>query len=370
MFPLRLYRTISNIPPGTKLSPAKFFKSFYVEENLLHDVLKEQPEKKHFLGTIPRVFFTEVKREEIPDVAMKILELFAGFAKTFSETFIYRNKRANHILNLEKFLENIPNREIKSAESINLIINSFKENLATLIKQNIKLEQLGGGAIGQAFKLTVKDNDFTVKTFAPAYKKYRLTFRYFLEKLPCNHGGEIEPVLSTFIAHKSGTGITPRFYFGKIAYNNNNDGYLVSRYVSNNAVPQIKNVAFLHMASPIEFIDVMTYPDWNHINGIVYDIGGAKLKQYYPNDRETAKFIRKLCALVDKGDVIKCKEFLDANTSNPKCHEAIAYIKKESWKNEFYDDCLYHKEITANQKEILSMLGVEKFKSNEFYCEK
>ncbi len=45
MFPLRLYRTITNIPQGAKLSPAKFFKSFYVEENLLHDILKEQPEK-------------------------------------------------------------------------------------------------------------------------------------------------------------------------------------------------------------------------------------------------------------------------------------------------------------------------------------
>ncbi len=301
---------------------------------------------------------------------MKIRELFAGFAKSLAEISIYKKGAVNRILNLKEFLENIPNSEIKSADSIKNIINSFKENLATLIKQSIKIEQLGDGLIGQAFKLTIKDKNFTVKSFAPVYDGLRLTFRSFLEKLPCGHGGEIEPVLSTFIAHKSGTGITPRFYFGKIAYNNNNDGYLVSRYVSNNAVTQIKNIAFLHMASPIEFIDVMTHPDWNHINGIVYDIGGAKLKQYYPNDRETAKFIRKLCALADKGDVIKCKEFLDANTSNPKCQEAIAYIKKEAWKNELYDDCLYNKEITANQKEILSMLGVEKFKTNEFYCEK
>lgn len=363
MFPLRLYRTISNIPPGTKLSPAKFFKSFYVEENLLHDVLKEQPEKKYFLGTIPRVFFTEIKREEIPEVAMKIRELFASFAKNLSEISIYKKGSVSRILSLKEFLENLSNQNTNSAVSPDIIINSFKENLATLIKQNIKLEQLGDGTIGQAFKLTIKDKDFTVKSFAPIYEGLRLTFRSFLEKLPCSHGGKIEPILAAFITHKSGTGISPRFYFGKIAYNNNNDGYLVSRYVNKNSVPQIKNIAFLHMASPIEFIDVLIHPDWNHINGIVYDFGGAKLKQHYPNDRETAKFIRKLCALADKGDVIKCKEFLDANASNPKCKDAIEYIKKEAWKNELYDDCLYNKEITDNQKEVLSIFGVEKFKS-------
>lgn len=330
MIPTPIYKSISNIPAGTKINPTKFFKTVFDNGDLANNILEGLPREKQFIGTIPRVFFSSLTPKEIPTTALKIRELFADFSQYIYNATISKNKAT---------------------------IEPFKNKLSELIKQNINFEILGKGARANTFKLTIQDKIFTVKTFAPNNIWPIDPLIKAAERI-CGHGGEIEPIHAKFITHKTGAGITPRFNFGKVDHNNSNDGYIVSRFINEKSKPQIKNTALLHIASPINFKDLIIYPPLNHINGIVYDIGGAELKQHYPNDRETAKFIREICTLADKGNVNKFKNFLKQHELNPKCFDALVYINHESRVNKFFKEAITDGDFTPQQQKILSLIGI------------
>lgn len=338
-----IYRTISHIPSGAKVNPAKLFNRVFDNGELANNILENLPRKKQFVGTIPRVFFSSIKSKEIPDAAIKIRELFAEFTQFVNKTQLSRSKT---------------------------IIEDFKNKLSKLIKQNIIFEIIGDGSRAYAFKLSIQDKEFKVKSFKPAS-----ALRRYMQNESDNsiraieradgHGGEIEAILAQFASHKTGTGILPRFNFGKVAHNNSNDGYMVSRYVKPTEIPQIKNIALLHIASPINFNDTCIHSNINHINGIVFDLGGAKLKKHYPNNRDTAKLIRKICQFIDKGDNKKFKKFLKQNKSNQKCIDAIAYIKRESRVNNIFKEAESWGDFTPQQQEIFSTIGI-RIKDPEF----
>jgi len=344
MLPAPIFRHITNIPKGVKINPTKFFNRVFDEGELAHNILNEQPPQKQFIGTIPRVFFSSLSAQEIPNAAIKIRELFAQFSNLLS----------------------MPTDDTK-------IIKLFKKELKKLIKQNIKVENLGIGTRANTFKLTVKDKNFTVKTFKSATQVKKSLFPgstegeelFNMAERSNGHGGEIEPILAKFIAHKTGTGVVPRFYFGKLGHNNSSDGYMVTKYVDEKAIPQIKNIALLHVASPLNFRDLIVDSslNLNHINGIVYDIGGVTLKNHFPNDLGTAKLIRELCKIIDKDNIERFKIFWKKNLNNPKLFNAFLYINQEARFNNLFKEYIHMNKFTPDQKEILKSIGV-KFKSS------
>lgn len=218
----------------------------------VEQILKECPQTSRHIGALPSDWLTNIPKSERADYTKKISGLFSYFAQKTS----------------------LP-RKIEG-EAFNETVSEFGKRLQALTGQNVEVSYLGKGTIGRTFKIKVGKNTYVSKSFFPDPQKHG----YY-----SSHGKGAEICNASFASKHAVKGQFADFYFGKFARHDDNDGFLVTKFIDiNNArISRIKNKSLnLFLESKVFSNDSFNIE--NSILDTVLDYGAVS-KGYLKNDK-------------------------------------------------------------------------------------
>ena len=175
------------------------------------------------------------------------------------------------------WLTNVPSGDAgQKVEHIYMAINDFQtmkdqsmfaSDLKDILGKEVKVEQLGSGSFGTGYKVSVEGSeDVCLKLFDGLKTDNNSAYNSV-------HGQHIEVQTGLFVNKHSDDFV--KMYFGRVAGNNDRDGFLVTQYLSDNVVP--KNVSNIEGGYAIKSQDA--YGNHNIINGKIIDFGAVIIKK-------------------------------------------------------------------------------------------
>ncbi len=173
-------------------------------------ILEACPDTSRCIGTLPYSWLDKIPKTERSSYIQKINNLFSDFANQTSLS-----------------------REVNE-ETFSQIMNNFANKLELALNQKVDVSFLGKGTIGRTFKIKVNNEEFVIKTFFPDPIKYG----YYSP-----HGKGVEICNACFASKHAIKGEFADFYFGNFARHNDNDGFIVTKFIDfkNARVANVKN---------------------------------------------------------------------------------------------------------------------------------
>ena len=246
----------------------------------IEDVLSKYNSVR-YLGSIPQAWLSDVDEDKKESARERLKEEFSNFARRTS-------------CNCDSY---------NTKYSDDLAIYAFCESFEEITGKIPKIEYLDEGTIGRTFKLSIDNEDYVVKTFF----KDPDTYGYY-----STHGKGAEVLAAAYTQKHSKKGQYADFHFGKFARENDNDGFLVTKYVDfNNSQksPITNNLLKLVQRTPVESYD--KYNIKNTIFDTIVDYGGLKKGGYL--NKKQYRFQREILEAIDNGDYEKYKNILEEN---------------------------------------------------------
>ncbi len=176
----------------------------------VEQILEQCPETSRHIGSLPSSWLDNIPKANRAEYTKRISNLFSDFAKQTS---------------LSRKISNEVFEEITA---------DFAKKLQLYTNQNIEVSFLGKGTIGRTFKIKANNEEFVIKTFYPDPVKYG----YY-----SSHGKGAEICNASYASKHAIKGEFADFYFGKFARQNDNDGFLVTKFINfkNARMSNIKN---------------------------------------------------------------------------------------------------------------------------------
>lgn len=176
----------------------------------VEQILEQCPETSRHIGSLPNSWLDNIPKADRAEYTKRISDLFSDFAKQTS---------------LSKEIGN---------ETFEKVTTDFAKKLQCYTNQNVEVSFLGKGTIGRTFKIKANNEEFVVKTFYPDPLKYG----YY-----SSHGKGAEICNAAYASKHAIKGEFADFYFGKFARQNDNDGFLITKFINfkNARMSNIKN---------------------------------------------------------------------------------------------------------------------------------
>lgn len=213
------------------------------------------------IGSIPKVFLKKNKDKKA--TALSIYSLFAEYTLNLNYNFKSKDETFK---GEEKFLKSY--------------IRQFEKDLTKIVKQKVKLEFIGSGAFGNAFKLSIGNSLFCYKVFFIHHRKDK--------NITYSHGTLAETEMALYANKNSRRGHFAKFYFGKVGYKYNVDSFIVTEYVDSNKKNESNRYYIDHITS-------MDANPRNRISDKIVDFGAIKIGIPELEDKKIRKLVRIIC---------------------------------------------------------------------------
>ncbi len=313
----------------TKDKPINLFhylkKRLYSTNELNQVVLST---KNRFLGSLPKNWIEKFSEDGIKDKTLMIDEIFSNFA----------------IQSYSKSTKNI--QELKPQ------IDKLKNELEQILNSECKVEFIDSGVFGKVFKVSIDNEDFALKIFhsdPPAH-------------LVHSHGRTKEIANAIYLNKQLKPNQCSKFYFGKIAADNIEDGYMVTKFVQDNKKPKTPQPFVRHQYSRFYLGD--KEKSGNLTNGMIVDYGAVSMN--YKN-RNHQKYAKELFPLLNKGDVQAVKEFVNKHQNSNEFKDFFEFFKRKmkifTQPIRFFNDL---NSYTKNQIDSYRALGLDFSKIENF----
>ncbi len=139
----------------------------------------------------------------------------------------------------------------------------LESELSNILGKTVTTKDLGSGMYGRGYKISIDGcKDVVLKVYKPGNKLINV------------HGQYFEPQTAIYATANSNN--FANVYFGKVANNMDNDGFIVTEFLSNdnNTTTDSK----LHNTEYISTIDVAPEIGHNYLGGKIIDFGAAYVK--------------------------------------------------------------------------------------------
>lgn len=292
----------------------------YLGKNLynvrqVEKMLRQCPSLKRDVGDIPFFWFRKITQENLRVKKQKIFDLFANFALK-----IYSPQN----MPLEKFSRDI---EI------------FRKSLSEILQEKINIEFLGEGAIGKAFKLSIGEKNCTLKLFHQQDKS--------LQSYTSGHGKGAEILVASYAKANEKVNKFAKFFFGRFARENDNDGFFITDFVTENSARKIssKNIIWERLKSFLYSYDA--YRKDNMIGNTVVDYGNLKIHPLLKN-KTTRWLVNHLINALEHKNMFMCKNIFEKYKNTKFLEQANLYLKEA---------LSYEKNISSEIKSYLEMFN-------------
>jgi len=171
-------------------------KQFIESEEIAFDALKKYPKSRRFVGNLPSEWIAKIPKANRRETVQQIQDLFAGFSEK-----LYSPKSA----------------KIQEDEKL---VADFSNQLKQILKLYTNIEYIDSGSAGKAYKLEVGLREYVFKVF----------HNDIGDIFTGSSGKLIEPARAPH-SNKKGCKSFVDFYFGKIATEESQDGFMLTKFV-------------------------------------------------------------------------------------------------------------------------------------------
>ena len=300
-----------------------YLKKNYCSPRHVEKILNNCPNTSSYIGALPDKWIMNVPKENRGLFTHAINRLFTDFAKTVSVPHKGQPvQNANFIGKIKNFGSDLFNKnevvEQKSpAEIFEEAINVFVEKFKKVTGKDADISYLGKGSIGRTFKLNADGDSFVIKTFYPDPE----TFGYH-----STHGKGAEILNAVFASKNARKNDYAKFYFGKFAKENDNDGFMVTKFLDfyNADLSNIQNPILRDMGVKVFCGD--KFYGTNMVLDTIYDYGAVVPNNLKNNTQYKIK--RLITEAVDNNDFKKFNSISDSY-SKEDFNAAINEFKNE-----------------------------------------
>lgn len=302
----------------------KLSKRLYAKDEL-NKILKDYNEDERYTGSLPPSWVKGFSPDEAGAKTQEAFEIFGEFAESVSE---FEENR--HIFEERKLRELefeiaalrgkfVPNNIVEQKweeydRCLRKLMNESDEDdyielcedlslkLSNLLNKKCEAEYLDSGAYGIAFKISADDERYSLKVYKPVPRKLK------------RNGAMVESANAIYLNRVMKPERCAKFYCGKIASDNENDGFMLTKYIE----PQVCDMQRMNavkkwiynadmFSNRFTFTDVKPSDPFNgnFINGALVDFGGV---EFTCKSAEEYKLMKKLHQAIKSGDVETIRE--------------------------------------------------------------
>lgn len=235
-------------------------------------IIMKYPQTSRYIGSLPYKWLEDVPEEDRKAYTDRVFELFSDFAKKVSCP-----------------RESYPGDYVKQIEE-------FSADLEHITGKKSKAAYLNQGTIGRAYKFSVGDDDFVVKTFFTN----PLALGYY-----SRHGKGAEILSAVYAKYNAPKGDFADFYFGKFAGKDDLDGFIVTKFIDydNAKVSYTKNLVLDRVSKhPVTCNNIVN----NTVADTVVDYGEIRKGQL--SSKRQYKIQRLIMQAVLSEDIDKLNE--------------------------------------------------------------
>ena len=304
---------ISSIGQNTTVNMLRLFKRRLVEPAELKAILSHVSDEERCLGSLPVDWFgTKRTSEERKLLTKNIFNIFSDFAKdTYSSSYV-------------------------SPEKFEPFVLKFCSSLQDILDKAVTMSYLDKGLFGKVFRLNAGDKDYALKVFHSGVTNQK-------------HGKTKEIANAINYCHDRKRRSRADFYFGKIAGEKDEDGFMVTEFIQRDPKEFLMR---MHPLYQYRRYCVVDEGGFNNIKNRLIDFGD--IFRYYP-DKKTEKMAKRLTNAVASGDFKTVIEMKKEYGSNSVFGNIIADILGEY---SIFKDVprLLKQKHSPKQLEILSFL--------------
>lgn len=293
----------------------------------VEDLLSWNPELSRTVGSLPNGWIKGVNADGLK----------AGLtAKNI------RGKNAQNFREVDEVLSKFATKFHDVKDGNYPSIQQVQDQLSKILNTEVKIQKLGSGCIGTAYKISAHGQDCVYKVF----------FNTPLVQAPGSHGNYPE-LLSALQAKNNHCKNFADFYMGK--FGRNDDGYLLTRYI-----PEAETVVKTPSGRPKLFSDLLKKMSGSELiganarNGIGLDYGATYLTEYTKLSPKAQKIARELFPALDGTSSENVSRIVQRYTGTAELEEVKTYI------NTFIQQ-QYHlyPKLLASRKHNLEQLGLD-----------
>ncbi len=317
----------------------KLSKRLYTKDEL-NKILEDYNGDERYAGSLPPSWVKSFSPDEAGAKTQEAFKIFGEFAESvsgFEENRHIFEERKLRELEFEiaalrgKFVPNniIEKKWEENDKYLRKLTNESDEDdyiefcedlslkLSNLLNKKCEVEYLNSGAYGIVFTISADDEKYSLKVYKPAPRE-----------LKCN-GATVEPANAIYLNRVMKPERRAKFYCGKIASDNENDGFMLTQYIE----PQVCDMQKMNavkkwiynadmLSNRFTFTDVKSSDPFNgnFINGALVDFGGV---EFTCKNAKEYKLMKKLHKAIKSADT-----------------EAIREIKIKYGGSKEFTDCL------------------------------
>ena len=234
-------------------------------QRALSDYMKEYPNSKRVIGTLPYDWIKDIPKAEIPSMLASVDNAISAFAKMVSAIRTNENGFAvrGAKVRLKKFQRQLQN-------DLQKILN----------REDVSVEYSGSGSFKQCHKVSVGDFKYALSTF---FRKDGVLQEEYSEYFNIYKQGKgYEPQNSFTLYKNGGHGRWAKPFIAKIAGEYDLDGFILSKYIDSSRkskyVPSIFEMRHLKIRND-------DFANRNLVNGVFVDVGGSFFNPEYINNK-------------------------------------------------------------------------------------
>lgn len=312
----------------------KFFKTNFATGAAMIQAAKAKFfRSRGFVGNLPKSWIDLIPKAERPEKIAAVQDTFAEFAgKLYCER------------------ESLPDFEAPFRE--------FSGKMTSILGITPEINYLGQGYIGKAYKLKMGGENYVFKVFhTDPYK-----FGY-----DSAHGKGIEPAVAPFVKAKTARGVFAKFYFGKVAGEQDADGFMVTKFIDENNAKKgnFFNNLSLYMIYLYSNLITCGEPFDKKVRNTILEYGAIRLNSASVlKNLKARKISRRLWKAVDNGSLKQIeelrKEFSRDGQLTPEAMQAFEHVKGQLQYSFSFGE-YYQKDsfFSENQFKAVLSLGVD-----------
>lgn len=283
----------------TKVNAKHYFEKRLYTKDEINKIVQNLDEQEKFVGSLPKKWLKNVKKEDIRQKTLEVGQIFSNFAKT-----MYTR------LECDK-------SDYKKASK------ALADLLQEALNQPFKVKYYNSGRVGKVFLIRSIDETFALKIYH-SNPRHDLTQK---------HGVNIEIVNAIYLNHAMKKNQCTKFYFGKLGDENKGDCFVLTKFKSDKA-NDVNRVC----DNPYEPKKILLedYSKSNVINNTIVDFGGISYFFQTYSQKEIGKI---LLPLLYKKDLNSIKQLGEKCGFNDEFIQILNVymlycIEDDSFKNE------------------------------------
>ncbi len=233
--------------------------------------------------------------------------------------------------------------------------SALEQNLKNILGEDVSVKLLGSGQFGAGYEIDVNGTKYVLKAF---HSKPGMV-NDGSAKTQALHGNYAELASAVYASKHAGKNEFARFYMGK--FGENNDGYMLTKFISPNEMANRNEFKFSSLTSRMISSDKKSD---NVYGKTVIDYGASR-----PNavlDKFSAqefKITKQLAAALDSGNEKELDRIIEQYGKSDSFKNPVEFIKIAILDNilqGYYKDgtYTYNIDVFASKKDLLAKLGI------------